>query len=166
MSMLKMQEAEGSPPRMRGKRLPVVSRRKPVGITPAHAGKTTRMTSCALHARDHPRACGENLTAPRAENARRGSPPRMRGKQGQGRTAARAWGITPAHAGKTQGSLRRPLLKRDHPRACGENFLGLNTPVFALGSPPRMRGKHDRELQALAQEGITPAHAGKTGLRR
>ena len=53
---------QGSPPRMRGKRLlglPEVPRE---GITPAHAGKTRSCASPAPRFRDHPRACGENTS--------------------------------------------------------------------------------------------------------
>ena len=50
----------GSPPRMRGKAVPL-SRR-------------------CVHLRDHPRVCGEKVTGMQSTRARPGSPPRMRGK--------------------------------------------------------------------------------------
>ena len=56
------------------------------------------------------------------------------------------------------------LFRWDHPRACGENFLPCS-PVWAVcGSPPRMRGKLVTYSIGIPGFGITPAHAGKTGL--
>ena len=51
---------------------------------------------------------------------------------------------------------------QDHPRVCGENVTRLKTWQGAIGSPPRVRGKH-RLAKFLGYEGrITPACAGKT----
>ena len=70
--------------------------------------------------------------------------------------------ITPAHAGKTDKLSYSKLKDRDHPRACGENFLYADTDSLHLGSPPRMRGKPKRLLVDSFGDRITPAHAGKT----
>ena len=52
----------GSPPRMRGKQTDTQQGRERRRITPAHAGKTSRTTSCGARPTDHPRACGENTS--------------------------------------------------------------------------------------------------------
>ncbi len=91
----------GSPPRMRGKDYVVQLGNVSLGITPAHAGKSssavcvgaTNRGSPPAHAgkrhgitgnlyarKDHPRACGEKACSYRHRMLRRGSPPRMRGK--------------------------------------------------------------------------------------
>ena len=92
----------GSPPRMRGKHArhahPVALPR----ITPAHAGKTLMCAPFMWRCADHPRACGENLTATLALFLPDGSPPRMRGKLRAVRAAVVLRRITPAHAGKTR----------------------------------------------------------------
>ena len=90
-----------------------------------------------------------------------GSPPRMRGKVCIEGRASKAVGITPAYAGKS--SIRELLLivSRDHPRVCGEKCLSLLLTFWALGSPPRMRGKESGVLDDGDGLGITPAHAGK-----
>ena len=49
----------GSPPRMRGKGFPMFLLRRPVGITPAYAGKRLTSAPCATGRWDHPRVCGE-----------------------------------------------------------------------------------------------------------
>ena len=71
-------------------------------------------------------------------------------------------GITPAHAGKSHSQRQSPAQARDHPRACGEKFrAGCSNPA-QRGSPPRMRGKGKDFFMGLWQDGITPAHAGKS----
>ena len=72
----------GSPPRMRGKLNVFRIRRGQKRITPADAGKTAASTVTLLIYGDHPRGCGENIVLWRPAVARRGSPPRMRGKHG------------------------------------------------------------------------------------
>ena len=112
-----------------------------VWITPAHAGKTPIMMLMLDNAMDHPRACGENSLLDKNSALSIGSPPRMRGKPrfthkivGNGR-------ITPAHAGKTNVENSKLCNHRDHPRACGENYLYQQGQPAPEGSPPRMRGK-------------------------
>ena len=59
----------GSPPRMRGKGISCCCRKRPGGITPACAGKSS-LACCPwrLH-RDHPRVCGEKFTEKEGEFA-------------------------------------------------------------------------------------------------
>ena len=114
----------GSPPRMRGKRLQRVWRETRVGITPAHAGKTSVQRVYLPVAPDHPRACGENSSLASARSGKLGSPPRMRGKHLRHFVQRASGGITPAHAGKTWGSGLIRFIAWDHPRACGENYKG------------------------------------------
>nr|DAX53285.1 MAG TPA: hypothetical protein [Caudoviricetes sp.] len=132
----------GSPPRMRGKLAGLSAALTKSRITPAHAGKTTGLSEKALSVSDHPRACGENASLSFPPLFVYGSPPRMRGKPGDGGMLSGQWRITPAHAGKT--FLLRFLLytHTDHPRACGENSCTASSIAAFSGSPPRMRGKH------------------------
>ena len=50
----------GSPPQVRGKRLPPYCGANGGGITPAGAGKTVVFDGDASYRQDHPRRCGEN----------------------------------------------------------------------------------------------------------
>ena len=154
----------GSPPRMRGKLDFAEKVVVDLGITPAHAGKTSRSSAELSATRDHPRACGENLGAPSSAVSVAGSPPRMRGKHDEKRDGCMGGGITPAHAGKTMRGHCLRSTRRDHPRACGENFTPLPCGMMVAGSPPRMRGKQTINQMLSAHLGITPAHAGKTPL--
>ena len=133
---------KGSPPRMRGKQIFVKGSQILTGITPAHAGKTTRWRLSSFSYGDHPRACGENTAEQIRARRHRGSPPRMRGKRKDGSGGLKKWGITPAHAGKTLTMTIAACSPRDHPRACGENPLSFAILLEQRGSPPRMRGKH------------------------
>ena len=106
--------------------------------------------------------CGENLPYPIEKTTLPGSPPRVRGKHVRRDKKCSATGITPACAGKTNAKRRIGRIYGDHPRVCGENLARPWRFDTALGSPPRMRGKHDCEQGTAAGRGITPACAGKT----
>ncbi len=152
----------GSPPRMRGKVSVSSETARPLGITPAHAGKRILSLFKALSRRDHPRACGEKGRAMFGVIKREGSPPRMRGKGVKYVVTVVTVGITPAHAGKSQTPLPSQCPARDHPRACGEKYLFPQNAQQQPGSPPRMRGKAWAVWAGLMDMGITPAHAGKS----
>ena len=132
------------------------------GITPAHAGKTAEEMVLKTVHEDHPRACGENLTANSSSHAWTGSPPRMRGKPWNRISLAMRQRITPAHAGKTASFAYQTVALWDHPRACGENMFRVFFDFLQTGSPPRMRGKLPLQRLYRQTTGITPAHAGKT----
>ena len=94
-------DAEGSPPRVRGKDDYLLLLRDAFRITPACAGKSTAISKIPPCNRDHPRVCGEKIFWTRTPQAMRGSPPRVRGKD-PGKTGNHPiTGITPACAGKS-----------------------------------------------------------------
>ena len=111
---------------------------------------------------DHPRACGEKPGVHYIVSEQGGSPPRMRGKVENVVAASKTNGITPAHAGKRSWRPSCGGLQKDHPRACGEKVLAVFMRRASEGSPPRMRGKGKMATQQNLQQGITPAHAGKS----
>ena len=152
----------GSPPRVRGKQDEVESADGDERITPACAGKTARHRKSAHLRRDHPRVCGENTVSPISSAARRGSPPRVRGKLLVEQQRQPLGRITPACAGKTYRKETVYSPSRDHPRVCGENYHTSGHRPILQGSPPRVRGKHGPGLQAGIWQRITPACAGKT----
>ena len=149
---------------MRGKRKQNPTVQEVVGITPAHAGKTSNETWLRKLSRDHPRACGENFIRHFLAKILPGSPPRMRGKHSESTGRLCGARITPAHAGKTITKRASPLGCQDHPRACGENEIAGGNVRKGEGSPPRMRGKHHIAIYLELKNRITPAHAGKTRL--
>ena len=135
-----------------------------MGITPAYAGKSRKNGTCNRQIWDHPRVCGEELSAIGGMYYELGSPPRMRGRVIRGLATRITSGITPAYAGKSHHLPAHTGKIRDHPRVCGEE-----QPVFApsagwSGSPPRMRGRAHSSKCRCGWYGITPAYAGKSTL--
>ena len=150
---------------MRGKVQKEVGGYIEVGITPAHAGKSAFGILGKLACEDHPRACGEKRFCRLDSWPLLGSPPRMRGKAYRAVGHCTRLGITPAHAGKRPHVVFFISLHQDHPRACGEKERTQRHDKRAVGSPPRMRGKVHIDETASRDDGITPAHAGKSVAR-
>ena len=161
-----VQDVEGSPPRVRGKGLHVRQYLCCVGITPACAGKSGLQGGAAPRLRDHPRVCGEKASGGCGYSCPAGSPPRVRGKDADHHRCVDVPGITPACAGKSVHLPQALWCPQDHPRVCGEKFLGFGASVFAQGSPPRVRGKVLRLRRPQDGQRITPACAGKRRLER
>ena len=90
----------GSPPPMRGKDGFLCRCRLLVGITPAYAGKSIVERRCKSQWRDHPRLCGEKVSAVGVFSPFNGSPPPMRGKGEAPDLSYHTERITPAYAGK------------------------------------------------------------------
>ena len=65
---------------MRGKEATVIDFCNVIGITPAYAGKSSRIPRLHLRDRDHPRLCGEKVADTYHPHYHVGSPPPMRGK--------------------------------------------------------------------------------------
>ena len=86
----------------------------------------------------------------------------MRGKAGTESSTPTSARITPAYAGKRNGQSPTMLLRRDHPRICGEKSTRKRRTDSTLGSPPHMRGKVLSFVFRLNRDGITPAYAGKS----
>ena len=113
----------GSPPQVRGKLILSFRSALAPWITPAGAGKTHFIRIVRHISEDHPRRCGENLSALSLMTACTGSPPQVRGKLIQAIVDALPQRITPAGAGKTRGLGVLQRAHEDHPRRCGENFF-------------------------------------------
>ena len=154
--------AEGSSPRGRGKPYGLDSQLALSGLIPARAGKTPSTASLSTSRPAHPRAGGENRMSLIAWSRATGSSPRGRGKLVPWPAYHSAARLIPARAGKT--SARRPgrLCSPAHPRAGGENPVGMEGWPVETGSSPRGRGKPTvKNLRTMAMR-LIPARAGKT----
>ena len=142
----------GSPPHVRGKVPSICENLERMGITPACAGKSRiragRGAAFGDHPppayagkskirrkgrwqhRDHPRVCGEKTQIGQVVHPDWGSPPRMRGKEVGVSGDGLQLGITPAYAGKSPTAKQRGILRRDHPRVCGEKPVSMYTVLF------------------------------------
>ena len=86
---------------MRGKEQRRKRNENDMGITPAHAGKSSSVCVELSRSWDHPRTCGEKAWVGESKNNETGSPPHMRGKVNALVSKLVAARITPAHAGKS-----------------------------------------------------------------
>ena len=131
---------KGSPPRVRGTAVCPRGLDGPPGITPACAGNSQTLYCQLEPAADHPRVCGEQRDASRADGHLLGSPPRVRGTGDHRRESTPPPGITPACAGNRGALSRRGPPRKDHPRVCGEQGFPIACGFHVSGSPPRVRG--------------------------
>ncbi len=133
-------------------------------ITPARAGNSVIFAGGAKADRDHPRVCGEQISATLPSMVRKGSPPRVRGTA----NALSGWPdqsrITPACAGNRCRMIPALAMRRDHPRVCGEQIKGSRPGRGPPGSPPRVRGTVQGHIQHHDENRITPACAGNRPL--
>ena len=134
-------------------------------ITPACAGKRRSDWIIRSIYWDHPRMCGEKDKAKEMGATTKGSPPRMRGKVTTDEVLLHHSMITPAYAGKSCSSRRCCGCCWDHPCVCGEKIEMPYELLLKEGSPPRMRGKEAARYLDRARRRITPACAGKRGMR-
>ena len=91
----------GSPPRVRGKVYSLTLWVPHGRITPACAGKSFNTVIGKSVHEDHPRVCGEKVKLMTNLINKKGSPPRVRGKDRQRNRLGVEQGITPACAGKS-----------------------------------------------------------------
>ena len=155
----------GSSPRMRGTRSRALHRGHVARIIPADAGNTCPVFPIHSQHRDHPRGCGEHATRPPSKDRPPGSSPRMRGTQCKKVSSYMPFGIIPADAGNTLGQNWRTLIKKDHPRGCGEHTAYHMAKAYNWGSSPRMRGTPLDGVVVHVVVGIIPADAGNTKSR-
>ena len=73
-------------------------------------------------------------------------------------------GISPAHAGNTLVGAAAVRERADQPRTCGEYEPSGRGSGARLGSAPHMRGIHRAPDDRPREGGISPAHAGNTGV--
>ena len=118
----------GSSPRMRGTLGSQLCLSVGVGIIPAYAGNTSWLPPVENWSGDHPRVCGEHFAQAKKRWPVRGSSPRMRGTPPWLLALHGHLGIIPAYAGNTRRLPCRFLSPRDHPRVCGEHWLGSSGP--------------------------------------
>ena len=134
----------------------------PMGLIPAHAGKTKTSTVSRSAVGAHPRSRGENLGHTAARAGLEGSSPLTRGKPRRTRRNAQAVGLIPAHAGKTIVVVFASLACAAHPRSRGENPISLGNNSPDTGSSPLTRGKLCVFRGVRLRARLIPAHAGKT----
>ena len=161
---LDLVEGLGSPPRRRGRRGPSRIPSWWPGLTPAQAGTASVRPGGTCPSRAHPRAGGDGRPSEGRWAGYVGSPPRRRGRRlphGRHRTVA---GLTPAQAGTANTFTTTSAFAGAHPRAGGDGHHDVEDHVWALGSPPRRRGRRQPPGGSIRRRGLTPAQAGTAAL--
>ena len=147
---------------MRGRRWYTPHILEIVRNTPADAGKTCRTVRPECKRRKHPRGCGEDAGKLEKTGSASETPPRMRGRLLKKSTEELEKRNTPADAGKTPYLTGEQEYPEKHPRGCGEDSAERPRAVFALETPPRMRGRLTDFFESGEKTRNTPADAGKT----
>ena len=152
----------GSSPHTRGARVTGVGGCLLVGIIPAYAGSTRRLSHPPGRRADHPRIRGEHvhIEAPRCPQM--GSSPHTRGARMRRILSVCGIRIIPAYAGSTANLNRAVLQPPDHPRIRGEHDTNLVEASGTLGSSPHTRGALWLPSACGYARRIIPAYAGST----
>ena len=138
--LIRIDNAGGSSPRVRGTRSFISCQTSPSRFIPARAGNTPGR-GCNRPAKPvHPRACGEHPDAPSQPLAVIGSSPRVRGTHLDRYVPVVGLRFIPARAGNTIFSSNQARRSTVHPRACGEHLIRASDFLLPCGSSPRVRG--------------------------
>ena len=141
LSAASFASCSGRSPRMWGRRVAKVGRKRSVGTIPTHVGKTRRVGCVSPYCRDDPHACGEDQPVPRGVVPEVGRSPRMWGRRLLVAQSHLLRGTIPTHVGKTVSSWTLLRSSRDDPHACGEDQARRRERAGAGGRSPRMWGR-------------------------
>ncbi len=155
---------EGPSPRVRGAGGQRWRGRRRRGTIPARAGSRSTRHTGSPPSGDHPRACGEQERRAAQDVAAVGPSPRVRGAVQPGRGCDRPLGTIPARAGSRRCTPGGRWLRRDHPRACGEQDALFPPVEPSQGPSPRVRGAGIEHALHLLRPGTIPARAGSRTL--
>ena len=152
----------GSSPRVRGRPLPLWPSAFRRGLIPASAGQTSSANASRASARAHPRECGADQSVVSVRMRHRGSSPRVRGRLRLVCHGVPLQGLIPASAGQTLFPVGGHPLAGAHPRECGADRYFGDRLGKAVGSSPRVRGRHVCKTCVSGARGLIPASAGQT----
>ena len=154
--------AEGSPPRVWGKRTKDISKVKSRRFTPTCVGKTAPNPQIRDWHKVHPHVCGENGLYWAVCHGHGGSPPRVWGKLQDWSKLIEIKRFTPTCVGKTTSPSLGLKLSSVHPHVCGENPASQGETMAQAGSPPRVWGKLLFLIFTVSLLRFTPTCVGKT----
>ena len=158
-------EAEGSPPRVRSRRLFRRRLTRLRRITSACAEQTLVRGERTFQCGDHLRVCGADVYRQSVAVWTWGSPPRVRSRPVEHGPVGWLGGITSACAEQTRLQRHAHVVRGDHLRVCGADSPTAIMKPFASGSPPRVRSRLDWTPYVDTIDGITSACAEQTWWR-
>ena len=106
--------------------------------------------------------CGEHADRAGVGAVGAGSSPHVRGARNATAAESPSSGIIPACAGSTESTLKRLVIRGDHPRMCGEHVTVARIHIIPSGSSPHVRGARRAGARPVCGAGIIPACAGST----
>ena len=106
--------------------------------------------------------CGEHADRAGVGAVGAGSSPHVRGARNANAAESPSSGIIPACAGSTESTLKRLVIRGDHPRMCGEHVHVDALLRQGRGSSPHVRGAPGDGFAGFFRHGIIPACAGST----
>ncbi len=159
-------ELAGRSPRGRGRRRKIRPRPDLRRTIPARAGTTRGVNNPGEPAEDDPRAGGDDGRPSGLLPAWAGRSPRGRGRQSLRAGSSSDVGTIPARAGTTGQNFRSHRLRRDDPRAGGDDYFGGPRRIEQHGRSPRGRGRQSLNILRYLSRRTIPARAGTTVLPR
>ena len=138
-----------------------------MGLIPAHAGNTEKISSLNLTSWAHPRSRGEHVIPERRRGYPLGSSPLARGTPAgcppPGVQGGGVGGLIPARAGNTGVRFGVLMGAWAHPRSRGEHATGKGRSPWFWGSSPLARGTRvrPRPRYALPQSRAHPRSRGE-----
>ena len=135
-------------------------------IIPARAGFTGDLDTRPSDGSDHPRSRGVYTGALTRQSTKAGSSPLARGLRPRSITCPTSYRIIPARAGFTTSGGVWAGRGWDHPRSRGVYYFWRSLGRERMGSSPLARGLLEERGGVGAPQGIIPARAGFTPLRR
>ena len=155
--------ANGSPPRVWGRPARADPGHPDARFTPTRVGTTTASRELARLYPVHPHACGDDGSLRRGCRRGGGSPPRVWGRPVVVFARFHRDRFTPTRVGTTERSPLRPRRPPVHPHACGDDRGKACREVRAVGSPPRVWGRHSKRADMVAIQRFTPHACGDDG---
>ena len=150
----------GSSPRVRGTAGQHVQLCAHFRFIPACAGNSRAEAVQPRQAPVHPRVCGEQEGRLDRAVANVGSSPRVRGTGTRGLQEQHGERFIPACAGNRYYAPALARYSAVHPRVCGEQGLGQQVVLGAVGSSPRVRGTASGNCGNGSRIRFIPACAG------
>ena len=120
----RIRQFRGSSPQVRGTLLTTHSTRARTGLIPAGAGNIVGVPPETTHPRAHPRRCGEHSPSYGSGSSSSGSSPQVRGTYSGLTAQLKPTGLIPAGAGNISVPALAVIVRRAHPRRCGEHSMG------------------------------------------
>ena len=105
--------------------------------------------------------CGEELSRTPVAKVRKGTPPRVWGRDHISGINPLQLGDTPTCVGKSSASVNFAFSERGHPHVCGEEYHNVSLFSDVKGTPPRVWGRDHVQMVKIQTIWDTPTCVGK-----